>query len=136
MEMLHDSGLVTSLDLVELNPFLDERGKTALLMVDLAASLMGLFYAPAQNPAVAGIADSLLTSDPRYTRQNTPNWSLPLSSGQVLTGLNSYPLRSSGAAFAHAAGLTGRALAGHYRQGSPAPGSRCRQAHDISGSGP
>ncbi|MCX8998067.1 arginase [Rhizobiaceae bacterium BDR2-2] len=41
MEMLHDSGLVSSLDLVELNPFLDERGKTALLMVDLAASLMG-----------------------------------------------------------------------------------------------
>ena len=35
MEMLHDSGLVTSLDLVELNPFLDERGRTATLMVDL-----------------------------------------------------------------------------------------------------
>lgn len=41
MEMLHDSGLVRSLDLVELNPFLDERGRTAVLMVDLAASLMG-----------------------------------------------------------------------------------------------
>lgn len=41
MEMLHDSGLVTSLDLVELNPFLDERGRTASLMVDLAASLFG-----------------------------------------------------------------------------------------------
>ena len=41
MEMLCDSGLVTSLDLVELNPFLDERGRTALLMVDLVASLMG-----------------------------------------------------------------------------------------------
>jgi len=41
MEMLHDSGLVRSLDLVELNPFLDERGRTALLMVDLVASLMG-----------------------------------------------------------------------------------------------
>jgi arginase len=41
MEMLHDSDLVTSLDLVELNPFLDERGRTALLLVDLAASLMG-----------------------------------------------------------------------------------------------
>jgi arginase family enzyme len=26
MELLHDSGLVRSLDLVELNPFLDERG--------------------------------------------------------------------------------------------------------------
>ncbi|WP_298258997.1 arginase [uncultured Litoreibacter sp.] len=41
MEMLCDSDLVTSLDLVELNPFLDERGRTANLMVDLCASLMG-----------------------------------------------------------------------------------------------
>jgi len=41
MELLHESGLVTSLDLVELNPFLDERGRTARLMVDLTASLMG-----------------------------------------------------------------------------------------------
>jgi len=41
MELLHDSGLVTSVDLVELNPFLDERGRTAHLMVDLLASLMG-----------------------------------------------------------------------------------------------
>ena len=41
MEMLHDSGLVTSLDLVELNPFLDERGRTARLLVDLTGSLMG-----------------------------------------------------------------------------------------------
>ncbi len=41
MELLHESGLVCSLDLVELNPFLDERGRTAQLMVDLAASLMG-----------------------------------------------------------------------------------------------
>ncbi|MEN0100841.1 MAG: arginase, partial [Brucella pseudogrignonensis] len=41
MEMLHDSDLVTSLDLVELNPFLDERGRTATVMVDLMASLLG-----------------------------------------------------------------------------------------------
>jgi len=41
MEMLCDSKLVTSLDLVELNPFMDERGRTAQLMVDLTASLMG-----------------------------------------------------------------------------------------------
>ncbi|WP_171129092.1 MULTISPECIES: arginase [unclassified Ruegeria] len=41
MELLHESRLVCSLDLVELNPFLDERGRTAKLMVDLAASLMG-----------------------------------------------------------------------------------------------
>lgn len=41
MEELCDSGLVTSLDLVELNPFLDERGRTASLLCDLTASLMG-----------------------------------------------------------------------------------------------
>ncbi|MBL9095922.1 MAG: arginase [Alphaproteobacteria bacterium] len=41
MEFLHESNLVTSLDLAELNPFLDERGRTARLMVDLVASLMG-----------------------------------------------------------------------------------------------
>lgn len=41
MEMLHDSELVTSLDIVELNPFLDERGRTAKLLVELVASLMG-----------------------------------------------------------------------------------------------
>ncbi|MEQ6204161.1 arginase [Sulfitobacter sp. HNIBRBA2951] len=41
MEMVNDSGLMTSLDLVELNPFLDERGRTAELMVDLAASALG-----------------------------------------------------------------------------------------------
>jgi arginase len=41
MEILCDSGLVGSLDLVELNPFLDDRGRTAILMADLAASLLG-----------------------------------------------------------------------------------------------
>ncbi|WP_188261509.1 arginase [Azospirillum tabaci] len=41
MEMLHDAGVVGSLDVVELNPFLDERGKSALLLVDLVASLFG-----------------------------------------------------------------------------------------------
>jgi arginase len=41
MEMLHDSGLVGSLDIVELNPFLDERGKSAKILVDLACSLFG-----------------------------------------------------------------------------------------------
>ena len=32
---------MSSLDLVELNPFLDDRGRTAKLMVDLTGSLMG-----------------------------------------------------------------------------------------------
>ncbi|WP_415920383.1 arginase [Tateyamaria sp. SN6-1] len=41
MEMICDSGALTSLDLVELNPFLDERGRTAQVMVDLVASAFG-----------------------------------------------------------------------------------------------
>ncbi|UMY18979.1 arginase [Methylobacterium organophilum] len=41
MEMLHDSGLVGSLDVVELNPFLDERGRSAKVLVELVASLFG-----------------------------------------------------------------------------------------------
>ena len=41
MEMICDSGLMTSMDMVELNPFLDERGRTAQAMVDLAASALG-----------------------------------------------------------------------------------------------
>lgn len=41
MEMLQESGLAKSLDLVELNPFLDDRGRTAKLLVDLTASLFG-----------------------------------------------------------------------------------------------
>ncbi|SEM41634.1 arginase [Loktanella fryxellensis] len=53
MEMLCDSGRVTSLDLVELNPFLDDRGKTASLMVDLTASLLGrrVFDRPTRSHA-------------------------------------------------------------------------------------
>ena len=41
MEMLHDSGLVGSLDVVELNPFLDHGGASATLLVALVASLFG-----------------------------------------------------------------------------------------------
>jgi arginase len=41
MELLHDSGLVRSVDIVELNPFLDERGRTARLAIELVGSLFG-----------------------------------------------------------------------------------------------
>ena len=41
MEMLHDCGLVRSVDIVELNPFLDERGRTARVAVELIGSLFG-----------------------------------------------------------------------------------------------
>jgi arginase len=41
MELLADAGLVTSLDLVEVNPILDNRNTTARIMVEMAASLLG-----------------------------------------------------------------------------------------------
>src|ERR1700675_3315571 len=41
MEMLHDSGLVRSADVVELNPFLDAGGRTARTPVERIGSLFG-----------------------------------------------------------------------------------------------
>jgi arginase len=41
MELIHDCGCLGSLDIVELNPFLDHAGKSAELLVDLTASLFG-----------------------------------------------------------------------------------------------
>jgi arginase len=41
MEILGDSGRVESLDIVEINPILDDMNKTAELAVELAASLLG-----------------------------------------------------------------------------------------------
>ncbi len=41
MELLAQSGKVRSLDIVEINPILDQRNRTAELAVELAASLLG-----------------------------------------------------------------------------------------------
>ena len=41
MELLSESGRVTSLDIVEVNPVLDTRNQTAEVMVGMAASLLG-----------------------------------------------------------------------------------------------
>ncbi len=41
MELLHEAGIVGSMDIVELNPFLDVRGTSATVLVDLTASLFG-----------------------------------------------------------------------------------------------
>ncbi|WP_119067630.1 arginase [Rubrobacter indicoceani] len=41
MEMLNESNIVTSLDVVEINPILDAKNTTAELAVELVASLMG-----------------------------------------------------------------------------------------------
>ena len=41
MEMVADSGLLRALDLVEVNPILDDRNMTAILGAELAASALG-----------------------------------------------------------------------------------------------
>jgi arginase len=58
MELLHDSGLVRSVDLVELNPFLDERGRTARVAVELLGSLFGLQIIDRPTPTNAVLPDN------------------------------------------------------------------------------
>jgi arginase len=41
MELINEAGIVTSLDVVEVNPILDHRNETAEFAVELVASLMG-----------------------------------------------------------------------------------------------
>jgi arginase len=53
MELLHDSGLVKSVDIVELNPFLDERGRSARVAVELIGSLFGLQITDRPTPSNA-----------------------------------------------------------------------------------
>lgn len=53
MEMLCDSGLVGSVDVVELNPFLDERGRTAITATELVASLFGRTVLDRMHGAIA-----------------------------------------------------------------------------------
>jgi arginase len=57
MELLHDSGLVRSVDIVELNPFLDERGRTARVAVELIGSLFGLQITDRPTPSNAVLPD-------------------------------------------------------------------------------
>jgi arginase len=41
MEMIADTGKLTSMDVVEVNPMFDVRNQTAILAVDLIASALG-----------------------------------------------------------------------------------------------
>ena len=58
MELLHDSDLVRSVDIVELNPFLDERGRTARVAVELVGSLFGLQITDRRTPSNAVLPDN------------------------------------------------------------------------------
>ena len=52
MEMIADSGQLASLDIVELNPALDVRNRTAVLAVDLVESLFGKSTLMRARPAI------------------------------------------------------------------------------------
>ena len=56
MEMIADTGLIGSVDIMELNPALDVRNKTAVLAVDLVESLFGksTLMRPAAGAGVSG----------------------------------------------------------------------------------
>ncbi|QWG12925.1 arginase [Bradyrhizobium sediminis] len=58
MELLHDCGLVRSVDIVELNPFLDERGRTARVAVELVGSLFGMQITDRRTPSNAVLPDN------------------------------------------------------------------------------
>src|SRR5882724_4462404 len=58
MELLNDSGIVRSVDIVELNPFLDERGRTARAAVELVGSLFGLQITDRRTPSNAVFPDN------------------------------------------------------------------------------
>jgi hypothetical protein len=72
----------------------------------LDPSVLSDSFAGALLPGVASAAATLLGTD-RYDRQNTPSWSITRYDGTLVSGLSSHPLSTSGAAFAHAAGLSG-----------------------------
>jgi len=61
MEMIHDSGLLGSLDIMELNPAYDHKNATAELVVELTESLFGkqiLYRRPKGGPKGAPEGDS------------------------------------------------------------------------------
>jgi hypothetical protein len=64
MKLLHDSGLVGSVDIVELNPFLDERGRTARTVVELIGSLFGRQITDRVSPWPSVAASAVC--NPRY----------------------------------------------------------------------
>ena len=87
-------GLVGSLDVVELNPFLDERGSSALLLVELVASLFGRTIFDTDRPSRARPPDydtrrdyaaysrDLISTEPRLGAHNYKPLDVVLSRGE------------------------------------------------------
>ena len=71
------------------------------------SAVLADFFRGAFSPNIATQTAALFQNDARYSGQSTNGWSYYKYTGQQLTGLVSNPLRSSGAAFAHIAGLRG-----------------------------
>jgi arginase len=73
MEMIADTGRMGSLDIMELNPALDVRNKTAALAVDLVESLFGKSTLVRQRPLAfpAALVDTsrLSPKEARHGRQ-------------------------------------------------------------------
>ena len=67
---------------------------------------IGILTQFASLPANVTTLTTNLLNSARYQNTRTFNWNVTLN-GQFVGGLNSDPLRTSGAAFAHAAGFTG-----------------------------
>ncbi len=74
----------------------------------VGTSVLAAFFAAAMQPNIATQTAALFNNDTRYSGQTISSWSIRQKSGRLLSGLVSNPLKSSGAAFAHAAGLKGR----------------------------
>ena len=73
----------------------------------IGSSVLSAFFAGAFSPTIATQTAALFDNDARYYGQSTTGWTYYQYSGQVLEGLVTNPLQSSGAAFAHIAGLRG-----------------------------
>ncbi len=73
MEMLCDSGLVTSAEFVEVNPVLDVSNQTAELVVELALSLFGKKRTNRASPSSSVTSWSPTKSSPPPVRR--PTWS-------------------------------------------------------------
>lgn len=89
MELLYESDLVTSLDLAELNPSLDESGRTVRLMVDLVAGLMGRKSSIVRYAASAKkmLAPSHLALVPFLSVENMMRFVLDVGLERILTEL-------------------------------------------------
>lgn len=71
------------------------------------SSVLAAFFANALSPNVVTQTAALFANDPRYENQSRFGWRNTVNPTQPLNGRVYNPLRNSGAAFAHAAGVKG-----------------------------